>query len=69
MFIDIRAGLGSTNLAKYDSESIYIPQILGFSESTDVRFLEFTLSVAYAFEIDWIQTRKGKSSSGRKKKW
>lgn len=69
VFIDIRAGLGSTNLAKYDSESIYIPQILGFSDSTDVRFLEFMISVAYAFEIDWIQTRKGKSSSGRKKKW
>lgn len=67
VFVDLRVGLGSTNLAKYDSEAS-IP-ILGFSESMDVRFLEFMISVAYAFEIDWIQTRKGKSSSGRKKKW
>ena len=69
VFVDVRIGLGSTNLGEYDANAIYIPETLGFSESLDVRYLEFVLSVAYAFEIDWIQTRKGKSSSGRRKKW
>lgn len=66
VFIDLRVGLGSTNLAKFDSEAS-IP-ILGFSESLDLRFLEFMISVAYAFEIDWIQTKKGKSTIKNKRR-
>lgn len=66
VYIDIRAGLGSTNLGKHNSEA-NIP-ILGFSDSMDVRFLEFMISVAYAFEIDWIQTRKGKSTINKRQR-
>ena len=40
----------------------------GYSDSMDVRFLEFSLSVAYTYEIDWIQTRKGKSTIRKRKK-
>jgi Outer membrane protein beta-barrel domain len=66
VYIDLRAGVGSTNLAEFDSEASM--PILGFSESMDVRFLEFNISVAYAFEIDWIQTRKGKSTNNGKRR-
>jgi len=66
VFIDFRVGLGSTNLAEFDGEA-NLP-ILGFSESLDVRYLEFMFSVAYAFEIDWIQTLKGKSTVTKKKR-
>ena len=60
VYIDLRAGLGGTNLGDFDSQA-YLP-VLGFSDSMQVSFLEFSLSAAYTFEIDWISTRKGKSN-------
>lgn len=68
VFVDIRAGLGGSNLGKHNSEANIVPQILGFSDSMDVRFLEFSLSAAYTFEIDWVQQFKGKSTDRRSRK-
>jgi hypothetical protein len=68
VFIDIRAAFGGTNLGKHDSEAILVPQILGFSDSMNVRFLEFSISAAYTFEIDWVQRFKGKSTDRKRKK-
>ncbi len=66
VFVDLRAGFGGTNLGKHDSEAS-IP-ILGFSDSMDVRFLEFAISAAYTFEIDWVKRFKGKSTVKDRKK-
>ena len=65
ILIDLRTFFGSTNLAQHDG-SADLP-ILGFNDSLDVRFLEFILSVTYAFEIDYKQTRKGKSTNDKRK--
>ena len=66
VFIDLRVGLGGTNLAEPEG-SAQIP-ILGFSDSLDVRFLEFSLSAAYTFQVDWALTKKGKSTVKKRKK-
>lgn len=66
LFVDLRAAFGGSNLAESEG-SANLP-ILGFSDSMDVRFLEFSLSAAYTFEIDWIQTRRGKSTVRKRKK-
>jgi hypothetical protein len=68
LFIDLRTGLGGTNIGKHDAEANLVPQILGFSDSMDVRFLEFSLSVAYTFEIDWVKKFRGKSTDRSRKK-
>lgn len=65
VFIDLRTMFGSTNLAQHDGAA-HLP-ILGFNDSLDVRYLEFILSVVYAFEIDYKQTRKGKSTIDKRK--
>ena len=65
VFLDLRTFFGSTNLIEHDG-SANLP-ILGFSDSMDVRFLEFVVSVTYAFEIDFKQTRKGKSTIKKRK--
>ena len=66
VFIDLRVGLGGTNLAEADGQAS-IP-ILGFSDSMDVRFLEFSLSAAYTFQVDWALTKKGKSTVKKRRK-
>ena len=66
VFIDLRVGLGGTNLAEAEGKA-QIP-ILGFSDSMDVRFLEFSLSAAYTFQVDWALTKKGKSTVKKRKK-
>ncbi|MEN8248511.1 MAG: porin family protein [Bacteroidota bacterium] len=66
VYLDFRVQLGGTNLGDYDSVA-NIP-ILGFAESMDVRFLEFNLSAVYTFEVDWLKTKKGKSTAKRRKK-
>ena len=66
VFIDLRVGFGGSNLAEYEG-SASLP-ILGFSDSLDVRFLEFSLGAAYTFEIDWALTKKGKSTVKKRKK-
>lgn len=67
VFIDFRVSFGGTNLGEYDSE-VFMP-ILGFSDSMNVRFLEFSLGAAYVFEVDWnTLTRKGKSTVKKRKK-
>lgn len=68
LFLDIRAGLGGTNLGEHNAEAILSPQILGFGESLDVRFLEFSISAAYTFEVDWVRRFKGKSTVKYRKK-
>jgi len=68
LFIDLRTGLGGTNLGKHNAQANIVPQILGFSESLDVRFLEFSLSVAYTFEVDWVKQFRGKSTDRTRKK-
>ena len=68
VFIDLRAGVGGTNLDKHNSDAVLLPQILGFSDSLDVRFLEFSLSAAYTFEIDWVKKFKGKSTDKYRRK-
>lgn len=66
VYLDFRVQLGGTNLGDYDSEA-NIP-ILGFSESMDVRYLEFCISAVYTFEIDWLQTRRGKSTTTKRRR-
>ena len=67
VFIDFRIQLGGTNLGDFDSEA-NIP-ILGFAESTDVRFLEFNISAVYTFEVDWLRsTKKGRSTAGKRRR-
>ena len=68
MFFDFRLGLGGTNLGKHDAEVNLVPQVLGFSDSMDVHFLEFSLSAAYTFEVDWVKQFKGKSTVKRRPK-
>ena len=68
VFLDLRAGLGGSNLGKHNSQANLVPQILGFSDSMDVRFLEFSISAAYTFEIDWVQQFKGKSTDKYRRK-
>lgn len=63
--VDLRIGIGGTHLAGLDGEA-HLP-ILGFVDSLDVSFLEISLSGSYVFEIDWAQTKKGKSTINRKK--
>ena len=63
--VDLRIGIGGTHLAGLDGEA-HLP-ILGFVDSLDVSFLEISLSGSYVFEIDWAQTKKGKSTKNRKK--
>lgn len=65
VFIDLRMQIGGTNLGEFDSEA-NIP-ILGFSESMDVRFIEFNISAVYTFEVDWVKTKKGKSTVRKRK--
>lgn len=65
VFIDLRVGLGGSNLGKHNAQANLVPQILGFSDSMDVRFLEFSISAAYTFEIDWVKQFKGKSTDRR----
>jgi opacity protein-like surface antigen len=65
VYIDFRTSFGSTNLGQHDGAA-NLP-VLGFAESLDVRYLEFILSVAYAFELDWAQTKKGKSTVKKRK--
>ena len=67
VYVDFRTSLGSTNLG--DNESSANLPVVGFSDSLAVRYLEFILSVTYAFEIDWAAyTRKGKSTVKKRKK-
>ena len=68
VFIDLRAAFGGTNLGEHDAQANLVPQVLGYSESLDVRFLEFSLSAAYTFEVDWVQRFKGKSTVNKRKK-
>jgi hypothetical protein len=67
VFVDFRAGFGSTDLGKFDSRA-ELP-VLGFSDSMQVRYLEFVLSVAYTFEIHWISTLKGKSTRNNRRQY
>ena len=67
MFIDFRTSFGSTDLGQHDSE-VFLP-VLGFSDSMQVRYLEFIVSVAYTFEIDWISTLKGKSTNKKRRQY
>jgi hypothetical protein len=67
VYVDLRLGLGGTNLGDFDSQA-QLP-VLGFSDSMQVRFLEFVVSAAYTFEIDWISTRKGKSNVKRRRQY
>ena len=66
VFIDFRVGLGGSNLAEPEGQAS-LP-ILGFSDSLDVRFLEFSLSAAYTFQVDWALTKKGKSTVKKRKR-
>ena len=63
---DLRIGINSTNLAEFNGEA-QLP-VLGFADSMDVRFLEIALSVGYVFEIDYKQTRKGKSTDRQRRR-
>jgi hypothetical protein len=66
VFIDFRANIGGTNLGQFDSVAT-LP-VLGFNDSMDVRFLEFSLSAAYTWKVDWALTKKGKSTVKKRKK-
>ena len=65
MLIYARA-LGGLILAEFDGEA-YMP-ILGFSDSMDVRFIEFSIGAAYVFSVDWALTKKGKSTVKKRKR-
>ena len=65
VLIDLRLGLGSTHLAS-DNGQANLP-VLGFADSMSVSFLEIILSATYVFEIDYGQTRKGKSTIKKRK--
>lgn len=66
LFVDFRTNVGGTNLGEHDSRAL-LP-VLGFNESTQVRFLEFSISAAYTWSVDWALTKKGKSNVKRRKK-
>jgi len=66
VYVDLRIGFGGTNLGQHDTVANL--NIIGFAESMSARFLEFSLSAAYTFEVDWIQTKRGKSTVTKRKK-
>ena len=65
VFIDLRLGLGGTHLASANGQA-NLP-VLGFADSMSVGFLEIILSATYVFEIDYRQTKKGKSTIKKRK--
>lgn len=67
VYIDLRSSFGGTDLGQHDSE-VFLP-VLGFSDAMQVRYLEFVVSVAYTFEIDWISTLKGKSTNKKRRQY
>ncbi len=66
VYIDFRVSFGGSNLAEFDGEASF--PVLGFSDSLDVRFLEFSLGAAYVFKVDWALTKKGKSTIKKRKR-